>query len=122
MNNPRTDCKTYWSLKTIDYRRKPLIPPNQTGDKFINYFTEKAKAFKNYFAKQCRVIDNNSQLPDHANFCTNVRLNNIKFANADILNILKNFNTNKTHGHNNLSIRIIKSCSESVCKTLELYF
>lgn len=124
LNNPLTYFKTSWPLlKTlVSDRRVSIIPPIQVGDKFITNCTEKAKVFNYYFVKQCRVIDNNSQLPDHANFCTNVRLNNIKFANADILNILKNFNTNKTHGHNNLSIRIIKSCSESVCKPLELYF
>ena len=100
-----------------------LIPPIQIDDKFITYFTEKAKAFNNYFAKQCRVIDNNSQLSDCANFCTNdLRLNNIVFANVDILKILKNLDIKKTHGHDNLSIRIIKLCGDSICKPLELHF
>ena len=63
-NNPHTHCKTSWSLlKTwVNCRKVSLIPPIQISDKFIATFTEKAKAFNNYFAEQCRVIDNNSQL------------------------------------------------------------
>ena len=65
LNNPRTHCKTYWSLlKTlVNGRRVSLVLPIQIGDKFIATFTENAKAFNNYFAERCRVIDNNSQLP-----------------------------------------------------------
>ena len=87
MDNPCSYCKTYWSLlKTLlNGRKVPLIPPIQIGDKFISNFTEKAKGFSYYFAKQCSVIDNNSQLPDCVKFCTSERLNNIKFAFMDIL-------------------------------------
>ena len=44
LNNPRTHCKTYWTLlKTlVNDTRVPLIPSIQTGDKFITNFTEKA--------------------------------------------------------------------------------
>ena len=64
----------------------------------------------------------NSQMTDHANFCTNVRLNNITFAHVDILNILKNLDINKVNGNDNLSIRTIKLCSDSICKPHDLYF
>ena len=91
VNNPHSHCKSYWSLlKTlVNGRRVPLIPPIQIGHKFVTNFTEKAKVFNDYFAKQCRVIDNNSQIPDCPNFYTNEKLNNTKFGNADILKILK---------------------------------
>ena len=122
--NPQTHCKTYWSLlKTlVNGRRVPLISPIETGNKFITNFTEKAKAFNGYFVRQCRVIDNNNQLSNYANFCTNERLSKIKFTSKDILKIQKNLDINKVHGDDNLSIRIIELGSDSVCKPQELIF
>ena len=45
LNNPRTYCKTYWSLLKvlINGRRVYLIPLIQTDDKYITNFTEKLK-------------------------------------------------------------------------------
>ena len=124
LNNPHSHCKLYWSLlKTlVNGRGVSLIPPTQIDHKFVTNFTEKAKVFKNHFAKQCRVIDNNSQIPDRPEFGTNKRLNNIKFANANILKILKNLDLNKAYGHGNLSIRIIRLRGDTICKPLELTF
>ena len=86
LSNPSTHCKTHWSLlKTmVNGRRVPVIPPIQIGDKFITSFTEKAEVLNGYFAKQCRVIDNNSQIPNRNNFYTNERLSKIKFVNTEI--------------------------------------
>ena len=66
LNNPLTKTKTYWSiLKTLLNGRKiPLIPPILVGDKFITNFSEKATLFNEYFAKQCTLIENSSQIPD----------------------------------------------------------
>ena len=58
LNKTCTNCKKYWSLpkKSVDGSRTvPLTI--QIGCKFITNFTEKAKVFTDYFAKQCRVID-----------------------------------------------------------------
>ena len=65
---------------------------------------------------------NNSQLHDRANFCTNKRLNNIKFAYVDILKILKDLDINKAHRPGNFSIRIINLCRDSICKPPKLIF
>ena len=104
-------------MKTlVNGRRVPLLPPIQIGDKFITNFTEKAEALNYYFAKQCRVIDNNSQLPDRANFA---QINDyIKFANVNILKILNYLDINKAIVHDNLSISVIKLSS----KPFELIF
>ena len=94
----------------------PLLPPIQIGDKLITNLTEKAEALNYYFAKQCRVIDNNSQLPDRANFA---QINDyIKFANVNILKILNYLDISKTIVHDNLSISAIKLNS----KPFELIF
>ena len=49
------------------------------------------------------IIDGSSQLPDRASFHMNERLNNIKFANVDNLNILKNLDISKAHGHSRIT-------------------
>ena len=78
-------------LKILDNgKTASFIPPIQIGDKFITRFTGKAEVFNDDFAKQCRVIDNNSQIPDCNDFYTNERLNKNKFANANMSKILKN--------------------------------
>lgn len=74
-NNPNAQlnhmslCLNPWSmLKTmVNRRRVPLIPPIQIGQKFIINYTEKSRAFNNYFAKQCRLVDKNSQIIDRTN-------------------------------------------------------
>ena len=109
LNNPRTHCKTYWSLleTLVSGRRVSHITLIQIGNKFITNFTEKAKTFSNYYAKQCRVIHSKNQYHDSATSCTNKRLNYINFAKVHILKILKNLDTCKAQWHDNLSIRII---------------
>ena len=52
----------------------------------------------------------------------NGRLNNTKFANMDILKILKTLDMKKVHGHDKVSIRIIKLCCDSIYKPIELIF
>ena len=80
-------------LKILDNgRRAPLIPPVQTSDKFITSFAGEAGVFNDCSAKQCWVIDSNSQIPDRNSFCTNEFINEIKFVDANMLEILKNLN------------------------------
>ena len=44
------------------------------------------------------------------------------FTSDDILKINKNLDPNKAHGHDMVSIRMIKICDASICKPLELIF
>ena len=41
--------------------------------------------------------------------------------NTNILSIIKSLDYSKSHRYDNLSIKMIKICSESVCYTLENY-
>ena len=84
------------------------IPPFQIGDKFVTNFTEKAKIFNIDFPKQWRVVDS----LDRANFGTNERSNNIQSAKNGISKTQKNLEITKVHGHDNLSIRMIKLCED----------
>ena len=87
-------------------------------DKFVTDFKEKANIFNNFFADQCSVVSNNSQLPV-TNKKIHKSLSTIRFSTADILKIIRNFDPNKTHGHGMISIWMIKICDTSICRPLK---
>ena len=49
-------------------------------------------------------------------------LSTIHVTSDDILKIIKNLDPNKTHGHDMISIQMIKICDASICKPLKLIF
>ena len=53
---------------------------------------------------------------------TNESLGTIHFSNNDILNIIRNLDPNKAHGHDMISIIMAKICDDSICKPLKLIF
>ena len=63
--NPMTSLKTYWSiLKTLLNNKKiPCIPPLLQDNKYVTDLKKKAELFNLFFAKQCSIIDNSSELP-----------------------------------------------------------
>ena len=55
-------------------------------------------------------------------FLTQSRLNYTDFNKDEILKIIKALNIHKAHGHDNISIRMIKICDKSLLKPLILLF
>ena len=70
LNNPNTAAKAYWKiLKTfVNGKKIPSVPPLFINGNFVTNFLDKANIFNNFFALQCKVIDNNSVIPNHSNF------------------------------------------------------
>ena len=116
--------KAYWSiLKSFLIGKKiPCIPPLLENNEYITDFKKKAELFNSFFANQCSLINNNSQLPRTLSYKTNERLSSVKITDDDILKIIAKLDPNKTHGHDKISIHIIKICSTSICKPLRLSF
>ena len=115
--------KAYWALLKffLNNRKIPVIPPFLHNNKFVTDFKEKAELSNSFFAKQCSLIKNDSKLPPRLCFLTDKRLSSIKFVDTDILKIIRNFNPNKAHGHDERSIRMLKIYDNSICRPLELY-
>ena len=44
----------------------------------------------------------------------------VSFSSNDIARIIQDLDSNKAHGHDMISIRMLKICSESICKPLEI--
>ena len=53
---------------------------------------------------------------------THESLSTIDFLTDDILKIIRNLDPNKVHGHDMISIRMIKICDTSICRPLKLIF
>ena len=122
--DPLTIPKTYWSiLKTfLNNKKIPCIPPLFHKNKFIADFKEKAELFNHFLVYQCSLLSNNSVLPTNLPQLTSKCLDSIHFSISDIAKIISRLDPNKAHGHDMLSIRMIKLCGNSIYKPLLIIF
>ena len=116
LNTIQKSTKEYCALLEIflNNRKIPVFPPLFCNNKFVTDCKEKAELFNSFFAKQCSQIKNDSKLPPRLHFLTDKRLSTLKFVNTGILKIIKNLNQNKAHGHDKISIRMLKICGNSI--------
>ena len=129
-NIPKKICskatapKYYWSLlKTmLNDKKVPCIPPIFHDNKFITDFSKKADLFNSFFAKQCSIIENNSVLPSSTNPITHQYLANIEFTKDDIKRIICNLDPTKAHGHDMISIHMLKMSSNAIIEPLSKIF
>ena len=120
--NTQKSSKAYWSLlKSFLNNKKvlPLIPLLFQENRFMTDFKKRQNSF---FAKQCSVIRNDSELPTSLTFYTNNRLSKVSFSHEDVDKIIENLNPNKAHGHENISISILKICGSTIYRSLETIF
>ena len=122
--NPATSSKTYSSIiKTfLNNKKNPCIPPLFHGNKFITNFKEKVELFNTFLPNQCTLLNNSNVLPNNLAKLTNKSLDLVNFLTDGISRLKNNFDPNKAQGHNMLSIRMIKSCGNSICKPLPVIF
>ena len=106
----------------LNNKKIPLIPPLFHGNEYITDFKIKAELFNSFFAKQCSLISNSSELRLNLHFTTEKLLDNLNFSDNDIEKIIQNVDASKAHGHDKTSIRMIKMCGKSICKPLQLVF
>ena len=100
----------------------PVIPPLLVNNKFVTDFKAKANIFNDFFSKQCTPLANGSKLPENQVYLTNSRINSVPFSDDLVINIIRNLNVNKAHGHGGISIRMIKMCDESLVRPLSIIF
>ena len=124
LNNPLLQVKTYWSILKTFYNEKniPLIPPLLVDDNFVTDNQTKANIFNTFFAEQCTPLNNSSVLPVNQMFLTQSRLNFINFNEDEILKVIRALNIHKAHGHDDISIRMVKICDKSLLKPLIILF
>ena len=122
--NTQKNYKVYWSLlkKFLNNKRIPIIHPLSYENRFITDFKKKGQLFNIFLSKQCSLILNNNSLLADVNYITDKRLTTGTFSARDIGKIIRNLDSNKAHGHDNLSIPMLKTCSDSICVPLEMIF
>ena len=122
--DPLTSPKTHWSiLQTfLNNKKIPCIPPLFHENKLITDFKEKAELFKHFFVNQCSLLSNNSVLPTDLPQLTHKYLDSINVSSSDIAKIISHLDPNKAHGHDMVSIQVIKLCGNSIYKPLSIIF
>ena len=92
-----------------------VIPPILHDNKYITDFKQKTEIFNSQNSEI-------SKIPSECPRKSNESLHSITFEINDIEKIIKNLEANKSHGHDMLSICMLKLCGESIYKPLNLIF
>ena len=123
LNDRTTAPKTYWKIisRFLNNKEIPAIPPLLLNGEIISNFSQKASIFNKFFASQCTPLQNSSSLPTFY-LRTDETLSSLNVNDDDIFAIIKNLNPNKSHGWDNISIRMIKLCGKSIVYPLKLIF
>ena len=91
-------------------------------NRFVTDVKTKANFFNNFFAEQCTPLKEKNVLPIHQKSLTQSRLVSSDFDEDEILNIIRTLNIHKTHGHDDISIRMIKTWDKFFLKPLIFLF
>ena len=100
----------------------PLIPPLFHENKCVTNFLEKAELCNSFFSKQCSLINNRSTLPTYIQYLINNRLSCVTFSQDDVAKITQNLDLDKSHGHDNISICMLRICGSAIYKLLAIIF
>ena len=68
------------------------------------------------------LLVNGSKQPENQVYLTNSRINSVPFSDDLVINVIRCLNVNKAHGRDDISIRMIKMCDESLLKQISIIF
>ena len=124
LSNIQSSSKTYWKIlkKLINKTTIPRIPPLFYNNRLVVNCRDKASLVNDYFLSQCSPIDNNSVLPDAFEYTTENKLCTISFEKDYILSMIRSMNPYKSHGFDNLSIRMLQLCGDAIIEPLSIIF
>ena len=86
---------------------------------FVTDIQTKANISNKSFAEPCTPLKNSSLLPLNQMFLTQSRFNTV---DVNEHNIIRALNIHKAHGHDDISIKMIKICDKSLLKPLFYIF
>ena len=123
LSDPALGQKAYWKLFNtfLNKCKIPRIPPLFYNNKFITDFKEKATIFNTYFASQCTLFYNDSQLPRMTYFTRN-RMSTFVITENEIATILQGLNITKSTGPDNISANMLKLCGPDLSIPLKIIF
>ena len=107
-------------MKTfLNDKKIPCIPPIFYENDFLIDFQKTSEIFNEFFAKQCTAVLNSSKLPSVFISKTDKHLSTVTFYENEIKKAIRNLDPDKAHGHYMFSIRMLKSCDDSLWGPLE---
>ena len=65
------------------------------------------------FTSNCTPLDNNSTIPANQTYVTDYKLSSLKFEDG-IIQIKKSLDTFKAHGHDDICIKMLKTCESAI--------
>ena len=123
LSDPSLGPKSYWTVlnKILNKKKYTNIPPLLINDIFVSNFQTKADLFNDFFVEQCSIYDNGSTLPARY-IRPDQTLDFIDIDDHKILKAIRNLNPNKAHGCDDISIRMLKICDDSIVLPLRHTF
>ena len=115
-------------MKTfVNVKKTPIIPPllsyyYPVNNNLIYNFGEKTNIFNDLFVQQCQPIANNSILPTNQIFYTQNRLWDFDIDCGKILKLINDLNPHKAHGHDGISIQMVKLFNLAITKPLSVIY
>ena len=82
---------------------------------------ERANNFNDFLSLQCSLVVNSSVLPDKSSL-TASSLKSITISGSDILKTIISLDINKAHGHDDVSVRMLKICNNTIVEPLKMFF
>ena len=124
--DPMTSLKIYWlTLKMFLNNKKIIyISPLSQQNKYVTDFKENTEIFNLSNA----LLSNSLWWITPVNFSwhflkkTEKVMSSISFSSKNITKIIWDLDPNKAHGHDMISIRMLKICDESILKPLVIIF
>ena len=102
-------------------RKVPLILPILKGNKYVSDFKEKTNYFNEVFSFQCSPVVNSSVFPDKL-YLPASSLESITISGSYILKTIRSLDINKAHGHDDISVRMMKICDDAIVERLKMLF
>ena len=125
------DPKVFNNIKCLQNELNSIIDSNKQNhysrlsNKLIDPMTsskEKAEIFNSFFPEQCSFLNNSNKLLSAFLKRTEKVISSILLSSNDIAKIIWDLDPNEAHGHNMISIRMLKICGEPISKLLEIIF
>ena len=123
LSDPQIGQKNFWTaFKRLSNKKKLTnIPPIFHNNIFVSNSQQKANIFNNYFADQCKILDNGSMLTEFISK-TSLSLSEITITTDQIVEIIQRYNSKNAHGCDEISVGILQLCAREVALLLFRFF
>ena len=123
LSDPLTGSKHFWnaSIRMTNKRNHTKIPPIVDNNTYVSNFQQKANIFNDYFANQCKILENSSTLPE-VTLNTNASIYHAKITINNIVGIISKMSSKKAGGYDGISVTMLQLCATEVAKPLKIIF